>query len=299
MKHRWKRLWIFVWTMTAMSLGGCSLARGELQSEEMDKLVGVFLTEEYVNTGEMEIEMNRKGEITLFREEEIPGKLVLGEVGGPDIIFEGIQGFGIYSVDIWDESEQMFVGYTFADERFANQQVTESNEKMKLEATVYVEDTGIYCGYFNPVYQTPEGEIYMKPGSSISAEMVHGMSMSQTLTEENRINKNGEEIIEGIEICVHITYQESGIPTRIVCYDDKGDVADIFSKEEILSLLEKEQYELILPAEAAYLIAESQTGEGETIRALYNHGEESLYFLRSMGNGYLKGAGFTLIWNVL
>ena len=181
----------------AAAVGGCSLAREELPAKEDDKLVGIYVTKEYLRGELPELEISQSGEVQFVQEEvRIPGEILWneGEEGRSlsGISFEGAEGFGIYSIDLWNEDQQSLTGYSFQEEIFQELHLTTGDGTVSMEAAIYVEETdGVGKFYMNPVYQTSDGEIYLMPGSSLSAVMTDGMSMSQTLSWEKKKSRDG------------------------------------------------------------------------------------------------------------
>ena len=53
----------------AAAVGGCSLAREELPAKEDDKLVGIYVTKEYLRGELPELEISQSGEVQFVQEE--------------------------------------------------------------------------------------------------------------------------------------------------------------------------------------------------------------------------------------
>ena len=291
-------------TAAAGLLGGCSLAREELQAEGEDKLVGVFLTNAHVDTGTAELEVNWKGEVS-FREEpgRVPGELLWVEGPeyndrAPKILFEGVDGYGIYSIEVPDENSEYGTGFSFQDGIFTELHMAVTDEGESMEATIYVEKDGPTDFYMNPVYQSPQGEIYMEQGSAVSCESwSEGLSMSQTISTECTQNRNGEETNERVSFTVHVTCKEKEETVSLLCMSSENTVINTISAEELLGMHSEEKTEVKIPAKTAYLIVQRQNESGEIVRTVCNRGEEFLSLMRSMGDGYLMPGGLTLVWD--
>lgn len=290
-------------TAAAGLLGGCSLAREELQVPGEDKLVGVFLTNKYLNTGTSELEVNWKGEVS-FRTDSgrISGAFLWVEEPeyndrAPKILFEGVDGYGIYSIEVPDENSEYGTGYSFQDGIFTQLHMAVTGEGESMEATVYVEKDGPTDFYMNPVYQTARGEIYMQPGSAVSCETwSEGQSMSQTISTECTQNRNGEETKESISFTVHVTCAEKEETVSLLCMSSENNVINTISAEELSGMHSEEKTEVKIPAGTAYLIVQRQDENGEVVRTVCNRGEEFLSLMRSKGDGYLMPSGLTLVW---
>ena len=298
----------------AAAVGGCSLAREELPAKEDDKLVGIYVTKEYPRGELPELEISQSGEVQFVQEEvRIPGEILWneGEEGRSlsGISFEGAEGFGIYSIDLWNEDQQSLAGYSFQEEIFQELHLTTGDGTVSMEAAIYVEETdGVGKFYMNPVYQTSDGEIYLMPGSSLSAVMTDGMSMSQTLSWEKKKSRYGASGLWGplpdgdrvqsqkVSFTVHVTCRQSDETVGILILDEGNRIIDELDQEQLKAICKGEQSELQIPQETAYLLAEWESGDGSVTRTVCNRGEESLFFMRSTGTGYLYGTNLALIW---
>ena len=300
---KWKLAVLVGLTTAAGLLGGCSLAKEELQAKGEDKLVGVFLTNTYVDTGTAELEVNWKGEVS-FREEagRIPGEVLWNrdtdQVNRPSgVVFEGVEGYGIYSMEVPNESSEYGMGYSFQDDIFTELYMAVTDEGESMEVTVYVEKAGPINFYMNPVYQTPQGEIYMQQGSAVSCDSwSEGLSMSQTISTECTQNRNGEETKEKVSFTVHVTCAEKEEMASLVCMNSENNVIDTISTENLRGMSSEEKAEFQVPAGTAYLIVQRQNESGEIVRTVCNRGEEFVSLMCSMGDGYLMPGGLTLVW---
>ena len=284
-----------VTVMSACLLTGCRLALEEapLQDQGEDMLVGVFVTEEYLSVGIPEPVIGADGEVSFAENEErIPGTLVFdGEVPNR-VVFDGIEGCGIYSLQLWDEDLQINTSSFVADDIFSDVSLA-SGDRESLEATIYVGLDGPGSFYSNPVYQTPEGDVYMQPGTGLtltgSDTRTDGASMSQKLSWERKVEQDGQETVTGASFTIHITFVDRSAACRILLMDEDNGIAGVMTGEEL-------GWELKVPAEAAYLILEQEKSNGDIVRSVRSRGEESLELMRSLGNGFLTKQEITLVW---
>ncbi|MCM1188841.1 MAG: hypothetical protein NC541_06055 [bacterium] len=283
--------------------GGCSLAREELATGGEDRLAGVFITEEYLDTGEPKLTVNRKGEVSLSEEAgRIWGELIWEEEKGrydraPRIIFEGTEGYGIYDVSLWNEQYQSYTGYNWCDDIFGEMNIKQSDEGVSVKTTVLVEPAAgrrsLYC---NPVYQTPQGQFYVQAGQGLSAEMTAGASMSTGLSWERTKRENGEESGERVEFTIEIVCSGTDRPQRLLLMGEDGSVQGTVEQEQLEQFLAKEDTELRIPEGTAYLIVERE-GTGQAVsRSLCAEGEAFIRFWKSRGDGYLEGGYLSLVW---
>lgn len=297
--HR-KKFWrVTVLTVMVSMLTGCNLALEEAEAQEEDILVGIFLTNEYLDVGVPELEVNSRGEIT-FKEntEGIPGKLISDEYGPTGIVFEGIEGYGIYSMQMWDEDLQIDVSYVFQDDIFSDVCWTVVNYMNSADATVYVGEDGDSKFYFNPVYRTPQGEVYLQPGNGMSlvGYRVAGASTAHTLSWEETRKEGEEETKKGSSFTVHVTVASDSCNSQILFMDKENRIIEVMAEEELEDLWKEGQWGLEIPSGTAYLLLEQEDNQGNTKYTAYSKGEDSLKIMRSLEKGYLVNQSMDLIW---
>ncbi len=95
---------------------------------------------------------------------------------------------------------------------------------------------------------------------------------------------------------MHVTCRQSDEPVGILFLDERNRIIDELDQEQLKAVCKGEQSELQIPQETAYLLAEWESGDGSVTRTVCNRGEESLFFMRSTGTGYLYGTYLALIW---
>ena len=140
----------------------------------------------------------------------------------------------------------------------------------ELSATVYapVDAEAEYtekeiCFYMNPVYQSPDGSVYLISGNGTAMNSVSaGIVMSTKLSEEYKTTINGEEKKGGGS--VEISFATAYVPTllRVIEMDGEGNVVSV---SELEPTRLPESYS---PHEStAYIIAESVAikGGGEEV----------------------------------
>lgn len=319
-KNSGKRLCVVLtWAIAVSLLTGCRLAReeAETQRREEDRLVGVFVTEEHLDTGGPEVTINSRGELSFVENKEgIPGRIVPDENGWQKIIFESlenvgsgdsesesteIKGFGIYDIRVWEEGQEHYTLHGIMDGIFSDVYwATNGGDNFNsntVEATIYVEPGGPEGFYFNPVYQTARGDIYMQPGNGLfSSERSEGMSETHTMSWKGSIVLNGQETAEESSFAINITCAVRPTAYRLLLMGEDSQIIKFVSGDELAEMWDNEQWELSVPAETAYLILEQEKDGGETGRVFCNKGEKSLEFLRSAGGGYLEKRLMSIIW---
>mgnify|MGYP001026399699 CR=1 FL=1 len=294
-----KGFFALITTLSACAFSGCSLALKEAETRnlEEDRLVGVFVTMQHLDNGTPEFVMNSAGEIVIKENREgIPGKLILDEAGPYKVVFEGIEGYGVYSVKVRDEALGGDCYYGIGDDAFSDT-YWQTGEKDIIETTIYVSQEGPDCFYFNPVYQTAQGETYMQPGNGLSfTEKTEGVSFTHTLSQDKKITEDGRESVSGSSFTIHVTFAEMPAAYRLLFLTEDNSVEQVMTGEELLKTVENGQWELRIPDETAYLILEQENERGEIKRIFCDRGEESLEFLQSLGGGILAKQQMSLCW---
>ncbi len=229
-----KILMIILAVCMALALSGCQLARedaGEGTEKNGDRLIGVFITTEYLDLFDMEGYLNDNlnrlsgGEITLEGDNsQYQGRLyatlatqtLTNEETDEtsdirEFVFEGIKGISYFGATVpGSENEDSYVT-SGSDEAITDGHMGvdygDGEDKMSLEGTIYVSPdyAGKTC-YFNPVYQSADGSVYAVSGSGLMADgMLEGSVYSQTLDETTTITENGKSKAVSTSIKISLT----------------------------------------------------------------------------------------------
>lgn len=183
-------------------LGGCQLA---VDDDEMnpgaDRLCGVFVTLDYLDISfedqELEIPLNWNGDPSsiVFPETRIYATRTENENGSVDYTFDGIEGFRLFSVEIDSHDGYGSYSSSFGDEAIQDGNFSVSDEEISLSGTIYFDVHYSCVVYANPVYQTPDGQVYMTSGTGISfgGEQTEGSAGSTSLSATTTETIDGEE----------------------------------------------------------------------------------------------------------
>lgn len=285
-------------------LTGCRLALEEAQVQDSaeDRLVGVFVTEEYLDRGAPELTVNSGGEISFVENRDgIEGTLIFDEHGPKDIVFDGIEGYGIYDIEVWNAEQGIYTSYAIADDVFSDgywaTTGNDTSEANEVEVTIYVDQDGPAGLYFNPVYQTARGDVYMQPGTGLSwAEGVWGASSTYTMSQEWKASKNGQETAMKSDFTIHIVCADGTVSYNLLFMGEDNRVTEVMTGDELVKMWEAGQWGLAVPTETAYLILEQENGSGDTRRTICNRGEASLEFLQSEDGGYMAKRQMNILW---
>lgn len=291
--------------MCATLLSGCQLAKEEAElQQEKDKLIGVYMTTDYVDTFDFERYLEENiGDIMNGEEVSIEGaeqssyqnriyativeEVSIDEVSGEKIIhqsykFKDLEGMGYYA-PIMKEAEW---GNTYVAiesdpgicEGHSHINSTDAGENIQLEGTIYVcaneEDVvEVYC---NPVYQCPDGRVYLVSGQGISfSGGGEGATMSHKVEDKVTVKENGEEktYVNSVEIHVKTTYA----PEKVIVIQMDASGNKIEHQEYVPGKLPEEIKPL---ADTEYFILETykRDGEGESIVTRKIVGKDETFF---------------------
>lgn len=257
----------------SLLLGGCTLAKPELQQAEEDKLCGILVT-----VGEQEAQRRKEQELenmTFSSMKELEESLTSSaEAEGsrqPDgtYIFEGVEG---HMLGIREETEEDGESYThfindgFFTEVKANTAVTDAGKKDSISGVILAGESLNEPIYMHPVYSRGDGSCYVilsSGGFLMGGVKTEGEAYGQTFQWETSKEINGKKETDSIEIHVSL---EMGIPVERVCVRMYNDEDELLKKEEVLRGTE----EVFLSEETAYVIVEEEASDGRIKRSLYN-----------------------------
>lgn len=255
-------------------LTGCQLASEEKPKNEMkDKLVGVFVTFDYMGSEsdiadwlEEHPEAMQGEDIVLnFAEGMENSTWIPMQAGESEWIVSGVEGLSMG--EYWNG--EYWTGFTtegFCDVR-THVQAYENADAVWNEATIYVPMDAEVMTYVNPVYQTEAGDFYVIPGTGMFGAVSSG-GMSHSVSEEMTWVEDGEEstfsakftvAIEGTNLAEIVTVVQMDEDHKKLAWTEyvPGQLPDTFTPEK----------------DTAYLIVEEH-GAGETVRSLIQHGDQ-------------------------
>jgi hypothetical protein len=311
-------------------LTGCSLAREDMGTNPArDKLVGVFLTAEYLDLFDFDNYLNDNagnltgGKIVMGgNTQEYQGRIYAtivakkstsetGEIGvKEEYVFEGIEGVAyLYIVIVKPTADgQDSVRSVFTDEEIgehiADCYYSDDEDRASLEGTIYISPEGLrHVYYYNPVYQSADGSIYMVtgPGMETSIESVEGELFGWTLGETYTETENGKTKKESISIKLSVSLVPD--PEKIV-------ILQMDAESKIISRTEYQPGTLpesITPEKgAAYVLVETYTkgergeiereGESRVARDIYGRDSESLSTFLARADGFCIKYGTKINW---
>lgn len=281
-----------------------------------DRLIGVFITREYLDLFDFEQYFNENadkilsgGEISPEESAEYSGRLYAvhekealkneetGEKESTDkFVFPGVEGISYFVVQTSDENGSC--SSSQGDEAISDGGIhlsyTDEGDDISMEAVIYISTEAENSAfYFNPVYQTAGGEIYAVSGSgtSFSGESASGMSHSAEFNEESSQTLNGETKTQSCHVSVTVSYMDPPEKTILTQFDGENRV--LLSEEYAPGML-PEGLETVQGAQ--YIIVETISGDSRA-RRLYQPEDQGLDSFLCREDGIIIKRYTNLTWN--
>ena len=293
-------------------LSGCQLAVEDADKASEDRLAGVFVTTEYLDLFDADAYLDDNlrivgGEIAVEGDaSEYYGRIYATPMQvdehRTDYEFSGLNGYGYYSLIELEDTMLDNYHYSGVDEGISDPKthykVTDEGEGVEMDGTLYFPADGSEAVfYFNPVYQTPEGELYVTTGQGFSTDsMVEGQVYSQTMEEVTTITLNGETESWSTSVTTNIVG---------VVLPEKYVLVNMDAQNQILSSGEYAPGNLLpemtIPGDTAYIILEAHKqgtdGEITVDREIVDRGEESFSTFWINADGICIKGDTHLTWN--
>lgn len=283
-----------------VSLNGCSLAVPEAEAKGgEDRLIGAFITAEYLDLYDMEGYLKDHGnlltgggEVALPRDPEYDGRLYaqIDQSKGPydwEISFGGVS--GEYMLYAWqpgeDGSHRMCLCTDGICDIDTNTNIMDDGAEYGISGTMYLlpgqaDEEATY--YANPVYQTAEGEIYAVSGQGFlnGGDSPEGAVFSTTLSGEIVHTENGNTKTETNSVAVHYAVMDR--PLRItlcqMSQDHQVVKQDVYRPGELPE-------NIVAEPGTAYILAETEkektSGEKTVSRAITGYDPDKESFLET------------------
>lgn len=271
-----KKLAIALIFALALMLPGCSLLREEGEPADADRLVGVYITENYIDSFDFEAyvqdnasSLSGSGEIS--REDaakytrRIYAEITDGKTSFP---IEGIA----FIAARYEKDGESYNGSDYGDKLadvHLSINVSDDMETTVLTGKLFADSgAGHMSAYCNPVYQQADGRVYLVPGEGMSANMG---SMTHSLSESCESAKKGERGY-GMDITLEVEGRRPSEKLAVLLYSAEG---ALLSRTEYAP---EEMPEEISAAGAAWAVFEDYTadysGEPQVIRQLIAAGSD-------------------------
>jgi hypothetical protein len=293
-----------------IALSGCQLAIEDAGANVVeDKLVGVFITTEHLDLFDMEGYLNDNlsgfggGSINLGEKTEkyqgriyaeLAAKALTSEETGETFEIEEyvfpIDGISYFSATVPAKGNQDSYFTSISDPAISDGHVDykedDGSDSITLTGTIYVSTTGAERNFFfNPVYQSADGSVYLTAGTGMTAPMDdEGVSMSTTMDSTTTATENGETKTDSISITLSVSTMFA--PEKIVILQMGADNAVLSMTEYPPNAMPTS---ISVNAKTAYLMIETHkrgnTEETKISREIYDKDAESIgtFYLREDG----------------
>lgn len=272
-----KKLAIALIFVLALMLPGCSLLREDGEPADADRLVGVYITENYIDSFDFEayVQDNASslsgGSGEISREDaakytrRIYAEITDGKTSFP---IEGIA----FIAARYEKDGESYNGSDYGDKLadvHLSINVSDDMETTVLTGKLFADSgAGHMSAYCNPVYQQADGRVYLVPGEGMSANMG---SMTHSLSESCESAKKGERGY-GMDITLEVEGSRPSEKLAVLLYSAEG---ALLSRTEYAP---EEMPEEISAAGAAWAVFEDYTadysGEPQVIRQLIAAGSD-------------------------
>lgn len=272
-----KKLAIALILVIALMLPGCSLLREDGEPADADRLVGVYITENYIDSFDFEayVQDNASslsgGSGEISREDaakytrRIYAEVVDGKTSFP---IEGIA----FIAARYEKDGESCTGSDYGDKLadvHLSINVSDDMETTVLTGKLFADSgAGHMSAYCNPVYQQADGRVYLVPGEGVSANMG---SMTHSLSESCESAKKGERGY-GMDITLEVEGRRPSEKLAVLLYSAEG---ALLSRTEYAP---EEMPEEISAEGAAWAVFEDYTadysGEPQVIRQLIAAGSD-------------------------
>ena len=255
---------IFALMLAICMLAGCSLAKPGKSGQ--DKLTGFFVTVSHKD-GDTMVDLwdaDAAGMEMISNHYLAGQKLYARRMEGDPVVYEFPEGCGLscFSYHVEEEGQEPYRSNTISPEIDAHLGFYAGTEMpYRMDAVVYGtrDSDAVIC--MNPVYQTPDGEVYVLSDKPMSYDVATMDGCSAT------ISQTGEDGCTATLTIRHVVLPENYVIIEM--------------NEENQPLRQAEFAPGGLPetyvpgADAAYLILEARAGE-DTTRTVYSPGDESI-----------------------
>lgn len=271
-----KKLAIALIFALALMLPGCSLLREEGEPADADRLVGVYITENYIDSFDFEAYVqdnasSLSGGSEISREDtakytrRIYAEITDGKTSFP---IEGIA----FIAARYEKDGESYTGSDYGDKLadvHLSINVSDDMETTVLTGKLFADSgAGHMSAYCNPVYQQADGRVYLVPGEGVSANMG---SMTHSLSESCESAKKGERGY-GMDITLEVEGRRPSEKLAVLLYSADG---ALLNRTEYAP---EEMPEEIAAEGAAWAVFEDYTadysGEPQVIRQLIAAGSD-------------------------
>ena len=302
--------------LLTISLCGCQLAKEDGLEVENDRLIGVFITPEYLDLFDFDSYMQdnissimkKGGNITIEQDEKYQGRIyaelkpmIFDDSESdetPEVleyVFEELEGIPFFRYEVTQTDFEPYSAISSVD--YLNDTHLYIGDETSIEGTIYVmPNKGFHAYYTNPVYQSNDGQVYLTAGTgiSLSGDTSERAAFTQTLEEKRTITENGEEVEEKFKVTIKIAVKHPTVSINIVQMDAESNI--VLSQEYMPDTMPGE---LKFSKDTSYVIVESKLASPyeEIIKRELLDLEDD-YFTNYIldDNGFYQVSSVRLIW---
>lgn len=296
-----KKLFAALLLVCAVLFSGCQLAKPEASAENGDRLVGVLVTDHYLDLFDFEAyAADHAGELLAGKpmdaagyEGRIYGRLTQtgfdpsdteGRWMNYDLTFP-VEGYFMVSLVLsgsgdWEPGGETY-GSIFGNGGFAEVssaiKTTDEGTEETMELTIAFCQEQDLIFYANPIFQTSDGQVYVAPShGGMQGSLLDGGGMTQTQSASVSVTENGQTKTDSMEVIVHAVYQRPAEELTILEMDEENRVLNTctYAPDDI-----PEEKDL---GDAAYVILQTTDGK-KTERTIYTPGDESAVYYVAEG----------------
>ena len=229
-----KKLALVLILALCLSLTGCSLLREDTSGEPAadDKLVGVYITPEHLDTFDFESyasdnisSLANGGEVSAEDAAKYSNR-IYAEIKDGTITFP-IEGTAIITARLGEGNEKYFSSqlgdYIVGGGTSVN--YGEDTDSVELSGTLYAPAGEYVSAYCNPVYQEPDGDIYLTGGQGMGSDGVGAMKQTTSASTDPHGDVRGYSM--SIESTVEPIYASDKLV--VLYYAEDG---SLMSREE-------------------------------------------------------------------
>ena len=255
---------LFAIVLIVLMLAGCTLAQPGKTAE--DRLTGFFLTVSYKDGDTIVNHWDAEAAgMDFLSDHYMAGEKLYAEfIGSDPVVYRFPEGCGLscFSYDVEEEGQEPYRSNTISPEIDAHLGFYAGTEiPYRMDAVLYgTKDTNaVIC--MNPVYQTPDGAVYVLSDEPLSYDVATMDGCASTITQTG----------EDYGCTATLTIRHVVLPEAYIIIE---------MSEENQPLRQNEYTPGALPetytpgADAAYLILEARAG-ADTTRTVYSPGDET------------------------
>jgi phage protein U len=310
---------VFFAVLGIFSLSACQLASEDATESAHDRLIGVFITYEYLDLFDFDSYLTDNisgfpgGDISEDANSEkyqdrlyatLKEKVLINEDTGEETVveeyvFEGVEGFAYLAVKDGNNGHVNFHSDEAISDRNSRLYSGDDEDKIKLEGTIYSApgNDGFITYYINPVYQGSDSSIYAMSGGGFSIDATQGKGHYTNMLEETTtVTENGTD--KKSSTSIEISFVPMFPPEKIVLLQMDKD-STILSKNEYTP---GEMPEMLTPKTGTdYIVAETyksdNAGTVYVTREIYDQQDEYLYTFFFRDDNICIKTGTKLEWN--